>query len=207
MVGDPKILETALARSFGHGLQGFGAVRGIRVAVKDPAQVLVVYELWQLALQRQLELTAPLPEFGIDEGQAEGEIDLGFVAGDQGAAFVQAVGLQPHSLLGSQRLQLGNVSGRAGGEEKGGAEVLSVGQVDLQSIGHGRLRRFGYLGRFCDYHELADEFAASSEVARDCNALELGPSLAERILGVSEKSGGTMQVEPAFSAFCDGQVL
>src|SRR4051812_45924138 len=207
MVGYPKILETALARSFGHCLQGFGAVRGIRVAVKDPTQVLVVDELWQLALQGQLKLAAPLPEFGIDEGQAEGEIDLGFVAGDQGAALVQAVGLQPHSLLGSQRLELGNVSGRAGGEEKGGAEVLSVGQADMQSIGHGRLRRFSYLGRFCDDREFTDEFAASAEVACDCNALELGPGLAERILGVCEKSGGTMQVEAAFSAFCDGQVL
>src|SRR4051812_40618948 len=63
MVGNPEILETTLARSFGHGLQGFGAVRRIRVAVKDPAQVLVVYELWQLALQSQLKLTPPLPEF------------------------------------------------------------------------------------------------------------------------------------------------
>src|SRR3954453_225379 len=207
MVGDPEILETGLARSFGLCLQGFGAVRGIRVAVKDPAQVLVVDELWQLALQSQLKLTAPLPEFGIDEGQAEGEIDLGLVAGNQGATLVQAVCLQPHSLLGSQRLDLGNVSGRAGGEEKGGAEVLSVGQADLQSIGRGRLRRFSYLGRFCDDREFTDEFAASAEVACDCNALQLGPGLAERILGVCEKSGGTMQVEAAFAAFCDGQVL
>src|SRR6478609_5067214 len=114
MVGDPEILETALARSFGHCLQSLGAVGGIRVAVEDPAQVLVVDELRQLALQRQLELSAPLPEFGIDEGQAEGEIDLGFVAGDKGASLLQAVGLQPHSLLGSQLLELSNVSGRAG---------------------------------------------------------------------------------------------
>lgn len=177
------------------------------MAVEDPAQVLVVDELRQLALQSKLDLAAPLPEFGIDEGQAEGAIDLGFVAGDQGAALVQAVCLQPHSLLGSQRLELGNVSGRAGGEEKGSAEVLSVGQADLQSIGHGRLRRFSYLGRFCDDREFTDEFAASAEVACDCNALELGPGLAERILGVCEKSGGTMQVEAAFPAFCDGQVL
>src|ERR1700709_986622 len=98
MVGDTEILETALARSFGHCLQGLGAIGGIRVAVKDPAQVLVVDELWQLALQSQLELTAPLPEFGIDERQAEGEIDLGFVAGDQGSALAQAVGLTTHSL-------------------------------------------------------------------------------------------------------------
>jgi integrase len=129
------------------------------------------------------------------------------VAGDKGASLVQAVGLQSHSLLSSQRLELGNVSGRAGGEQKGSAEVLSVGQADLQSISHGRLRRFGYLGRFCDDREFTDEFAASAEVACDCNALELGPGLAERILGVCEKSGGTMQVEAAFSAFCDGQVL
>ena len=135
MVGDPEILETALARGLGHRLQGLGAVGGIGVAVKDPAQVLVGDELRQLALQSQLDLAAPLPEFGIDEGQAEGAIDLGFVAGDQGAALVQAVGLQPHSLLGGQRLELVNVSGRAGGEEKGGAEVLSVGQADLQSVG------------------------------------------------------------------------
>jgi hypothetical protein len=102
---------------------------------------------------------------------------------------------------------LGNVSGRAGGKEKGGAKVLSVRQADLQSISHGRLRRFGYLGRFCDDREFTDEFAASAEVACDCNALELGPGLAERILGVCEKSGGTMQVEAAFSGFCDGQVV
>src|ERR1700712_2968876 len=132
MVGDTEILETALARSFGHCLQSLGAVGGISVAVKDPAQVLVVDELRQLALQSQLELTAPLPEFGIDEGQAEGEIDLGFVAGDQGAALVQALGLQPHSLLGSQRLELLNVSGRACGEKKGSAEALSVCQASLQ---------------------------------------------------------------------------
>ena len=99
------------------------------------------------------------------------------------------------------------MSGRAGGEQKGSAEVLSVGQADLQSIGHGRLGRFGYLGRLCDDREFTDEFAASAEVACDCNALELGPGLAEQILGVCQKSGGTMQVEAAFSAFCDGQVL
>src|SRR3954451_21865479 len=182
MVGDPEILETALARSFGHCLQSLGAVGGIRVAVKDPAQVLVVDELRQLALQSQLQLTAPLPEFGIDKGQAEGEINLGFVASDKGAASMQAVGLQPHSLLASQRLELGNVSGRAGGEEKGDAKVLSVSQADLQSISHGRLRRFGYLRRFCDDREFTDEFAASAEVACDSNTLELGPGLAERIL-------------------------
>jgi hypothetical protein len=87
MVGDPEILEAALARRLRHGLQGLGAVGGIGVAVKDPAQVVVVDELWQLALQSQLELTASLPEFGIDEGQAEGAIDPGFVVGDQGAAL------------------------------------------------------------------------------------------------------------------------
>jgi hypothetical protein len=104
-------------------------------------------------------------------------------------------------------LELCNVSGRAGGKEKGSAEVLSVGQADLQSIGRGRLRRFGYLGRFCDDHEFTNEFAASAEVACDCNALELGPGLTERILGVREKSGGSMQMEAAFSAFRDCQVL
>jgi hypothetical protein len=166
MVGDPEILETALARSFGHCLQSLGAVGGIRVAVKDPAQVQVVDELRQLALQSQLELTAPLPEFGFKEGQAEGMIDFGFVVRDQGTAIVQAVGLQPHSLLSSQRLELGNVSGRAGGKEKGGAKVLSVRQADLQSISHGRLRRFGYLGRFCDDREFTDEFAASASRLR-----------------------------------------
>jgi hypothetical protein len=45
-------------------------------------------QLGQLALQSQLELTAPLPEFGIDERQAEGAIDLSLVAGDEGAALV-----------------------------------------------------------------------------------------------------------------------
>jgi hypothetical protein len=95
------------------------------------------------------------------------------------------------------------VSGRAGGEVKGSAEVLSVLQANLQSIGHGRLRRFGHLGRFCDDHEFTDEFAASAEVACDGNALELGPGLTEPILGVRENSGGSMQVEAAFFAFCD----
>ena len=147
MVGDAEILEAALARGLGHRLQGLGAVGGIGVAVKDSAQVLVGDELRQLALQGQLDLAAPLPEFRIDEGQAEGAIDLGLVAGDQGAALVQAVGLQPHSLLGGQRLELLDVSGGAGGEEKGGAEVLAVGQADLQSVRRRRLRRLADLGQ------------------------------------------------------------
>jgi hypothetical protein len=98
------------------------------------------------------------------------------------------------------------VSGRAGGEEKGCAEVLSVGQANLQSIGHGRLRLFSYLGRFCDDREFTDEFAASAEVACDRNALELGPGLAERILGVCKKSGGTTQVEAASPLFAMAKV-
>src|SRR3954453_773162 len=175
--------------------------------MKDSAQVLVSDELRQLALLSQLDLTEPLPEFGIDEGQTECTIDLGLVAGDQSAALVQAVGLQPHSLLGGQRLELLNVSGRAGGEKKGSAEVFAVGQADLQTIRRGRRRRFGDLGRFCNDREVPDEFAAAAEVARDRHPLEFGAGLAERILGVGEQEGGTVQMEAAISAFRDGQVL
>jgi hypothetical protein len=70
MVGDPEILETTPVGGFGHCFQGLGTVGGIRMAVKDPAQVVVADELRQLALQSQLELTATLSEFGIDKGQA-----------------------------------------------------------------------------------------------------------------------------------------
>ena len=207
VVGDAEILEAALARGLGHRLQGLRAVGGIGVAMKDSAQVLVGDELRQLALQGQLDLAAALTEFRIDEGQTEGTIDLGLVAGDQGAALVQAVGLQPHSLLNGQGLELLNVSGGAGGEEKSGAEVFAIGQADLHSIRPGSLRRFGDLGRFCNDREVADQFAAAAEVARDRHALEFGPGLAERILGVGEQDGGTVQMEAAFSAFRDGQVL
>lgn len=69
MVGDAEILEASLTRGLGHRLKGLRAVGGIRVAVKDSAQVLVGDELRQLALQSQLELTASLPEFGIDDGR------------------------------------------------------------------------------------------------------------------------------------------
>src|SRR6478609_7776713 len=207
VIGDAEILETTLARGLGHRLQGLGAVGGIGVAVKDTAQILVGDELRQLALQGQLDLAAALTEFRIDEGQTEGTIDLGLVAGDQGAALVQAVGLQPHSLLNGQRLELLNVSGGAGGEEKSGAEVFAIGQADLHSIRPGSLRRFGDLGRFCNDREVADQFAAAAEVARDRHALEFGPGLAERIFGVGEQDGGTVQMEAAFSAFRDGQAL
>ena len=142
MIGDAEILEAALARGLGHRLQGLCAVGGIGVAMKDSAQVLVGDELRQLALQGQLDLAAALTEFRIDEGQTESAIDLGLVAGDQGAALVQAVGLQPHSFLSGQRLELLNVSGGAGGEKKGGAEVFAIGHADLQSIRRGSLRRF-----------------------------------------------------------------
>ena len=79
--------------------------------MKDSAQVLVSDELRQLALQRQLDLAAALTEFRIDERQAEGTIDLGFVAGDQGATLVQPVALQPHSFLRGQSLEPLDVSG------------------------------------------------------------------------------------------------
>lgn len=36
-----------------------------------------------------------------------------------------------------------------------------------------------HLERFCDDREVTDEFAAPAEVACDCNALALGPGLAE----------------------------
>jgi hypothetical protein len=99
------------------------------------------------------------------------------------------------------------VRGRAGGEEKGGAEVLAVGQADLQPIRRRRLRPFGDFGRFCNDREVTDEFAAATEITCDCDALEFGPGPAKRILGVREQSGGTVQVKAAFSAFHDGQVL
>src|ERR1700741_3191902 len=99
------------------------------------------------------------------------------------------------------------MSGRAGGKEKGGTELLAVGQADLQCIRHGRNRRFADLRRFSNDREVTDEFAAAAEIACDCDALELGPGLAKRILAVREKSGGTVQVEATLSAFRDDQVL
>ena len=207
MIGDAEILETTLARSLRHGLQGLGAVGGIRVAVKDSTQVLIADELRQLALEGQFDLAAALPELRIDEGQIERAIDLGLVAGDQCTGLVQAAGLQPHSLLTGQCLKLLNVSGRAGGEKKGGAEMLAVGHADLQSIRFGWLRRFCDLGRFCNDCEVSDEFAAPAEVACDRHALELRLGLAKRILGVREKSGGPVQVEATLSVFRDVQVL
>ena len=70
MVGDPEILETALARSLGHGLKGLGPVGGIRVVVKDPAQVFVGDQLLrQHPVQGTLDFAAPLPELRFDEGR------------------------------------------------------------------------------------------------------------------------------------------
>src|ERR1044072_1962892 len=68
MVGDPEIVEAAVAGRLRHRLQKLGAIRGIRVAGKDSAEVLMGDKLRQLALQGQLDLSAPLPQFGIDEG-------------------------------------------------------------------------------------------------------------------------------------------
>src|SRR4030081_3694053 len=76
MVRDAEILKAALARSLCHRLEGLGPVRRICMAVQDSAQVLVGDELRQLALQSQIDLAAPFPQFRIDERQAESAIDL-----------------------------------------------------------------------------------------------------------------------------------
>ena len=82
MIGDPEICETALASCLSHRLQGLRAVGGVRVAVKDPPQVLVCDQLRQLALHSQFDLVAPFPQFRIDERQAESAIDLDLAPGD-----------------------------------------------------------------------------------------------------------------------------
>jgi hypothetical protein len=103
MVGDTEILETALARGLGHGLQRLCAVGSICVAVQDSAKVLVGDQLRQFAVQSQFDFTAPLPEFRIDEGQTEGTIDTP-PRRRSGTPLLQAVCLQPKSLPRGQRL-------------------------------------------------------------------------------------------------------
>jgi hypothetical protein len=44
--------------------------------MQDAAQVFVPDELWQLALQRVLDLAAALAQLRLDEGQAEGAVDV-----------------------------------------------------------------------------------------------------------------------------------
>src|SRR6185312_17093583 len=177
------------------------------MAVKDSTKVLVGDELRQLALQGKFDLAAPLSELGIDEGEAESAIDAGLVAADQCPPLVQTVVVQPHSLFRRQRLELRDVSGGACGEEKGGAEMLAIGQADLQSVRWPRLRRPPGFRRFRNEREMTDEFATAAKVAGNRDALQLGPGLTYGILGVFEQDRGTMQMEAAFPTFRDRQVL
>jgi hypothetical protein len=54
--------------------------------------------------------------------------------------------------------------------------------------------------------EIAHEFAAPAEVAGDRDVLQLGLGPADRILGMRQQGGGTVQMEATFSAFCHGEV-
>jgi hypothetical protein len=56
------------------------------------------------------------------------------------------------------------VSGGAGCEEKGGAAVFAIGQLDLECVRPARIRRLGDLESFGNDREPADELAASAEV-------------------------------------------
>jgi len=55
--------------------------------------------------------------------------------------------------------------------------------------------------------EIAHEFAAPAEVAGDRDVLQLGLGPADRILGMRQQGGGTVQMEATFSASCHGEVL
>lgn len=88
------------------------------------------------------------------------------------------------------------MGGGAGGEQKGGPEVLAVGDGDLQAIGWW-LRRLAGPGDLRD--EVANEFAAAAEIAGDRHALEFGPCLPDRVLGVREPRGRSVQMKAALS--------
>lgn len=64
--------------------------------------------------------------------------------------------------------------GGAGREQKRGAEVLAVRQVDLEAVRRRRLRGLAGLGGLSNDREIADEFTPPSEVAGDGDVLQLG---------------------------------
>jgi hypothetical protein len=97
--------------------------------------------------------------------------------------------------------------GRARGVKEGGAEVLAVGEVDLEPRRIAGSRAAVQLRRFRHDDEIRDELTAPPELAGDGHVLELGPGLLQRSLSVLQESGGAMQVQPAFAALRNRQVL
>jgi molybdenum-dependent DNA-binding transcriptional regulator ModE len=67
VIRDAEVFEASLQRGLRHRLERLGPVGGVRVAMQDPAQVLMGYELRQLSFQRALDLTASLPQFGLSQ--------------------------------------------------------------------------------------------------------------------------------------------
>lgn len=91
---------------------------------------------------------------------------------------MQTVRLQAHLFRDRQSPQLLEMRSRARGEEQGGAEVLAVGQTDLQPAGLRRGRRPFGNRRFRHDRKIADELTAAPEIARHGHALELGAGAA-----------------------------
>lgn len=86
-------------------------------------------------------------------------------------------------------------------------EVLSVGEAERQArtiLGGDHVLRLGRLG---DQREVGHQFAPPSEVAGDRDALQVRASLRKRRLRVLKQGGCAVQMQSAFSASRDGQVL
>ena len=91
------------------------------------------------------------------------------------------------------------VGGRSCRVQEGGAEMPAVGDMDLQPAG---LHDGGLFSRRSLGHDgqIADEFAATSEIAGDDQARQFGPGAAERFRGVLQKGRGAVHVKPALAA-------
>jgi hypothetical protein len=75
-------------RGLRHLAQRRFAIAGRGVVVEDATQVFELDQLWQAAVLRRLDLAGVLPQFGLDEVEAEGTVKVLFImisAGSSGA--------------------------------------------------------------------------------------------------------------------------
>src|SRR3954454_2220524 len=88
-----------------------------------------------------------------------------------------------------------------------GPEMVSVGEMDLQSRRIQSRWRVFLFGTFGDKSEIGHQLAAAPEVAGDGDVLEVGALLGKGRLRMFEQGGGAMQMQSAFAALCDREVL